>query len=140
MRPYEWSNHVELGLWPHVMLILLPSPPIPCPKWPTEPAITLLATIYLQMSGPVCSRHGSGYVDTSGNCSQPGDIAREHQLIDPGTGELASGLQGKGRMAEPEVILEKIIERFGRETQTAEAGRSRSQPGPTAKRSILFVL
>jgi phosphopantothenoylcysteine decarboxylase/phosphopantothenate--cysteine ligase len=35
------------------------------------------------------------------------------EIIEPGTGELASGLIGKGRMEEPENILAKIIEYFG---------------------------
>ena len=58
-------------------------------------------------------------------------LLRGHQLIDPGTGELASGLQGKGRMAEPEVILEKIIERFGREHRPLSGRKILITAGPT---------
>lgn len=106
----EWNNHVELGLWADLMLIA-PASANTLSKMANGICDNLLLATYLSAKCPVWFApamdldmflHGS----TSENIKkliQFGNIC-----IEPTSGELASGLVGKGRMEEPEVIAEKI--------------------------------
>ena len=129
----EWSNHVELGLWPHVMLFA-PLTANTLSKMAHGTSDNLLLATYLSARCPVMFAPAMDldmwtHPATAANLETL--LKRGHQLIDPGTGELASGLQGKGRMAEPEVILEKIIERFGREHRPLSGKKILITAGPT---------
>jgi phosphopantothenoylcysteine decarboxylase/phosphopantothenate--cysteine ligase len=108
-----WKSHVELGYWADLMLF---APVTACTlgKMASGIADNFLVTAYLSAKCPVMVapamdldmyRHPS----TQKNISILRSYANE--IIEPQTGELASGLSGPGRMEEPERILE-IIRRF----------------------------
>ena len=105
-----WNSHVDLGLWSDLYLIA-PASANTIAKMAHGVADNLLLTTYLSAKCPVfiapamdldMYRHPS----TVRNI----EILRSYgnQIIEPGTGELASGLFGKGRMEEPEIIVEKL--------------------------------
>ncbi|RFZ81593.1 bifunctional phosphopantothenoylcysteine decarboxylase/phosphopantothenate--cysteine ligase CoaBC [Mucilaginibacter terrenus] len=103
----EWNNHVELGLWADLMLIA-PASANTMAKMAGGLVDNLLTAVYLSAKCPVyfapamdldmwkhdSTKHNIAQLKTFGNT-----------LIPPGSGELASGLHGEGRMAEPEEIL-----------------------------------
>ncbi len=102
----EWNNHVELGLQAD-LLIIAPASANTLAKMATGLCDNLLMGVYLSAKCPVyfapamdldmwkhdATRENVEKLQSFGNI-----------LIPPGTGELASGLQGEGRMAEPEEI------------------------------------
>lgn len=106
-----WSNHVELGLWADYMLIA-PTSANTLGKMANGICDNLLLATYLSAKCPVyfapamdldmwkheSTQQNIRTLQTNGNI-----------LIKPGTGELASGLEGEGRMAEPEAII-KFLE------------------------------
>jgi phosphopantothenoylcysteine decarboxylase/phosphopantothenate--cysteine ligase len=103
----EWNNHVELGLWAD-LLVVAPGSANTLAKMATGLCDNLLTAVYLSAKCPVyfapamdldmwkheTTTHNIAQLQTFGNI-----------LIPPGYGELASGLQGEGRMAEPEDII-----------------------------------
>ncbi len=102
-----WSNHVELGLWADYMLIA-PASANTLGKMANGLCDNLLTAVYLSAKCPVLFapamdldmwKHESTQ-DNVTKLKQMGDT-----MIAPGKGELASGLYGEGRMAEPEEIL-----------------------------------
>ncbi len=109
-----WTNHVELGLWADAYIIA------PCSagtlaKMATGLCDNLLTTTYLSARCPVfvCPamdldmyRHPA----TEANLQKIKSYG--NLIIDAGYGELASGLTGQGRMAEPETIVEKLQQFF----------------------------
>lgn len=106
-RSGQWNNHVDLGLWADAMVIA-PASANTLAKMASGLCDNLLLAVYLSARCPVffapamdldMLRHPS----TQNNLSRLKDYA--NILIDPGFGELASGLTGSGRMAEPEQIL-----------------------------------
>ncbi|WP_214073904.1 bifunctional phosphopantothenoylcysteine decarboxylase/phosphopantothenate--cysteine ligase CoaBC [Mucilaginibacter sp. dw_454] len=104
----EWNNHVELGLWADLMLIA-PISANTLAKLAGGLTDNLLTAVYLSAKCPVYFapamdldmwKHPS--TKTNVQALQGfGNI-----MIAPGSGELASGLHGEGRMAEPEEIIE----------------------------------
>jgi phosphopantothenoylcysteine decarboxylase/phosphopantothenate--cysteine ligase len=103
----EWNSHVNLGLWADAYLIA-PATANSIGKMAAGIADNLLLTTYLSAKCPVfvapamdmdMYRHPATVRNIETLQSQ-GDI-----IIDAETGELASGLEGKGRMAEPETIV-----------------------------------
>ncbi len=104
----EWNNHVELGLWAD-MLIVAPATANTLAKMANGLCDNLLTAVYLSAKCPVyfapamdldmwlhpATRHNVGKLQSYGNI-----------MISPGSGELASGLYGEGRLAEPEEIVE----------------------------------
>jgi len=109
-----WSNHVELGLWADYMLIA-PASANTLAKMATGICDNLLTAVYLSAKCPVLFAPAMDldmwkHESTQHNIQQ---LQTYHnQLIAPGSGELASGLYGEGRMAEPEEIfsfLETLI-------------------------------
>lgn len=107
-----WANHVELGRWADVMLIA----PLSCntlAKMAQGLCDNLLLATYLSATCPVVTapamdedmwRHPS----TKANLGRLGQFG--NRIIPVEKGELASGLYGDGRMAEPESILSYIRE------------------------------
>lgn len=107
----SWNSHVELGLWADLMLIA-PLTANTIAKMAYGLCDNLLLTTYLSarcpvMVAPAMDMDMFQHPSTLKNM----DIIRSYGniIIEPPSGELASGLHGKGRMEEPEIILEKVI-------------------------------
>ncbi|SDF32481.1 phosphopantothenoylcysteine decarboxylase / phosphopantothenate--cysteine ligase [Mucilaginibacter pineti] len=104
----EWNNHVELGIWAD-MLIIAPATANTLAKMANGLCDNLLSAVYLSAKCPVyfapamdldmwlhpATRKNVNTLQSFGNT-----------LIAPGSGELASGLYGEGRMAEPDEIVD----------------------------------
>ena len=106
----EWSNHVELGLWAD-MMVVAPLTANTMAKMKNGECDNLLVATYLSAKCPVyfapamdldMYKHPSTNANIS-TLQEYGNI-----LIPSGFGELASGLVGEGRMAEPTEIIESI--------------------------------
>ncbi len=114
-----WNSHVELGAWAD-LFIIAPLTANTMSKMASGQADNLLLASYLSAKCPVVYapamdldmyRHPS----TTKNVSilqSYGNI-----LIEPTSGELASGLHGKGRLQEPEYILSLIISLLGKDDE-----------------------
>ncbi|TKC02850.1 bifunctional phosphopantothenoylcysteine decarboxylase/phosphopantothenate--cysteine ligase CoaBC [Pedobacter frigoris] len=103
-----WSNHVELGLWADYMLIA-PASANTLAKMATGLCDNLLTAVYLSakcsvLFAPAMDLDMWKHESTQQNIVQL--ISYGNLLIPPGSGELASGLYGEGRMAEPEEIVD----------------------------------
>jgi len=103
----EWNNHVELGLWADVMIIA-PASANTLAKMANGLVDNLLTAVYLSAKCPVYFAPAMD-LDMWKHPSTTANIETLHTfgniMIAPGTGELASGLHGEGRMAEPEEIM-----------------------------------
>ena len=106
----EWHSHVKLGEWADLYLIA-PATANTMAKMATGVADNLLLTTYLSARCPVAVAPAMdldmyAHVATQRNMNS----LREDgvHIIEPGSGFLASGLVGKGRMAEPEQIVEAV--------------------------------
>jgi len=108
----EWNNHVEMGLWPDLM-ILAPLTANSMAKIATGQSDNFLMAVYLSAKCPVYFAPAMD-LDMYKHPATQDNIQRlqsfGHVLIPAESGELASGLEGKGRMAEPETIVQKIEE------------------------------
>jgi phosphopantothenoylcysteine decarboxylase/phosphopantothenate--cysteine ligase, prokaryotic len=110
----SWTNHVELGRWADLMVIA----PLSCnslAKMATGRCDNLLMAVYLSATCPVMvapamdedmwlhptTKENLQTIQKNGN-----------RILNVGFGELASGLTGEGRMAEPEEILKEIKDFF----------------------------
>jgi phosphopantothenoylcysteine decarboxylase/phosphopantothenate--cysteine ligase len=112
----DWNSHVDLGLWAHLFLIA-PATANTLAKMANGVADNLLLTTYLSARCPV-------YVAPSMDMdmlNHPSTIINIETLkafgnfiLEPASGELASGLSGKGRMAEPEEIVKEIRDFFSK--------------------------
>ena len=105
-----WNNHVELGLWADAMVIA-PASANTLAKLANGLCDNILSAVYLSARCPVFVAPAMD-VDMWHHPATQSNIRRlqEHgvKIIPVGHGELASGLVGDGRMAEPEEILEFI--------------------------------
>lgn len=106
-----WHSHVDLGLWADIMIIA-PATATTIGKMANGIADNMLVTTYLSMKNPVFVAPAMdldmfSHPSTQSNINRL--IAFGNIILEPDSGELASGLKGKGRMQEPENILEKII-------------------------------
>jgi phosphopantothenoylcysteine decarboxylase/phosphopantothenate--cysteine ligase len=106
----EWNNHVELGLWADIAIIA-PASANTLAKMVNGLCDNLLTAVYLSAKCPVYFAPAMDldmwkHPSTVENISQLQSFG--NIMIAPGTGELASGLHGEGRMAEPEEILSLI--------------------------------
>lgn len=103
----EWNNHVELGLWADAFLIA-PASANTLAKMANGICDNLLLASYLSAKCPVYFAPAMD-LDMYKHKSTVDNLKRlqsyGNKIIQPGTGELASGLFGKGRMAEPEEII-----------------------------------
>lgn len=104
----EWNNHVELGLWADAMIIA-PATANTLAKMAYGLCDNLLLATYLSAKCPVYFAPAMD-LDMWKHPATTQNIAKLQSygniLINPGTGELASGLHGEGRMAEPEEIVD----------------------------------
>ncbi len=110
----SWNSHVDLGLWADLMIVA-PATASTIGKMANGIADNMLITTYLSskcpvMVAPAMDLDMFAHPSTQRNIS----ILKEYGniIIEPGEGELASGLEGKGRMEEPEKILEVVIRHF----------------------------
>ena len=113
-RDGTWNSHVDLGLWADAMLIA-PATASTIGKMAHSIADNMLITTYLSMKAPVFVAPAMdldmyAHPSTQHNL----DILRSYgnHIIEPQSGFLASGLEGKGRMEEPEKIVEELTEFF----------------------------
>ncbi len=106
----QWNNHVELGLWADLMLIA-PATANTLSKMASGTSDNFLLATYLSAKCPVYFAPAMDldmYKHPSTKNSFEKLISFGNIMIPAGTGELASGLSGEGRMAEPEEILQFI--------------------------------
>lgn len=110
----QWNSHVSLGEWADCFLIA-PATANTLAKMTAGVADNLLLTTYLSarcevMVAPAMDLDMYAHYTTQRNLTEL--QAHGVHIIEPNAGELASGLEGKGRMAEPEEIVEKLKEHF----------------------------
>jgi len=103
----EWNNHVELGLWADIFVIA-PASANTIGKMANGLCDNLLLAAYLSAKSPVYFAPAMDldmwkHTATQDNISKLQSFG--NILIPPGNGELASGLYGEGRMAEPEDMI-----------------------------------
>lgn len=109
-----WDNHVHLALWADA-LIIAPATANTLAKMSTGLCDNLLMAVYLSAKSsiflaPAMDLDMWKHPVTQKNISYLQSIG--HLVIPPGSGHLASGLEGEGRLAEPEEILEFVDKYF----------------------------
>ena len=113
-RDGTWHSHVALGLWADAMLIA-PATASTIGKMANGVADNMLITTYLSMKAPVFVAPAMD-LDMYAHPTTQQNLDRlrsfGNQITEPQSGFLASGLEGKGRMEEPEVIVERLEEFF----------------------------
>src|SRR5574344_1278365 len=113
-RDGTWNSHVDLGLWADAMVIA-PCTASTMGKMANGIADNMLITTYLSMKAPVFLAPAMD-LDMYKHPSTQANMARLKEygniIIEPASGFLASGLEGKGRMEEPEVIVDYIDQYF----------------------------
>ena len=113
-RDGTWNSHVDLGLWADAMLIA-PCTASTLGKMANGIADNMLITTYLSMKAPVFIAPAMD-LDMYQHPSTQQNMERlksfGNHIIEPASGFLASGLEGKGRMEEPEIIIEKLDKFF----------------------------
>ena len=122
-RDGTWHSHVKLGLWADAMLIA-PCTASSLGKMANGIADNMLITTYLSMKAPVFIAPAMDldmyqHPTTQQNMERLRSFV--NHIIEPASGFLASGLEGKGRMEEPERIVEFLDKALG----TKEEGRSK---------------
>ncbi|MDA3878904.1 MAG: phosphopantothenoylcysteine decarboxylase [Prolixibacteraceae bacterium] len=109
-----WHSHVDLGRWADLMLVA-PATASSMGKMANAIADNMLITTYLSMKCPVMIapamdldmyKHPANYANIE-KLQSYGNI-----IVEPDSGELASGLVGKGRMKEPELIMDEVVRFF----------------------------
>jgi len=109
-----WTSHVDLALWADLM-ILAPLSANTISKMTTGQCDNFLMAVYMSarcpvMLAPAMDHDMYLHPATQENISKLRSFG--HQIVEPTHGELASGLVGKGRMTEPEEILDLVIAHF----------------------------
>ena len=111
-RDGTWHSHVDLGLWADAMLIA-PATANTLAKMAHGVADNMLLTTYLSMKAPVLVAPAMDldmYAHPATQANLQLLAQRGVHVIEPGTGFLASTLEGKGRMEEPEAIVRQLDE------------------------------
>lgn len=105
-----WHSHVDLGLWADAMIIA-PATASSIGKMVTGIADNMLITTYLSMRAPIFIAPAMD-LDMFAHPTTRRNLIQLQQdgchIIEPTEGELASHLIGKGRMEEPEIIVEQL--------------------------------
>ena len=132
-RDGTWNSHVDLGIWADAMLIA-PCTAATLGKMANGIADNMLITTYLSMKAPVfvapamdldmyrhpSTQHNMEVIKGYGN-----------MIIEPQSGFLASGLEGKGRMEEPEIIVAALDNYFNEQNKPLEGKKIMITAGPT---------
>lgn len=121
-RDGTWHSHVDLGLWADVMLTA-PATASTIGKMANGIADNMLITTYLSMKAPVFVAPAMDldmYAHPSTQANLKTLMSYGNHIIEPGTGFLASKLEGKGRMEEPENIVASL-DRFFAEQEAGAA-------------------
>lgn len=131
----EWHSHVDLGLWADAMVVA-PATACTIGKMAHGVADNMLVTTYLSAKAPVFVAPAMD-LDMMAHPSTTANLnllrSYGNQIIEPASGELASHLIGKGRMEEPERIVEVLREFFSSKGQFA-GKRVLVTAGPTYER------
>lgn len=133
----QWNSHVDLGLWADAMVVA-PATASTIAKMATGVADNMLVTTYLSAKAPVFVAPAMDldmfkHPTTTRNL----DLLRSYgnHVIEPEAGELASHLIGKGRMEEPEKILDVLVDFFNSHDRQDLAGKNVIvTAGPTYER------
>ena len=131
-RDGTWHSHVDLGLWADAMLIA-PCTASTLGKMAHSVADNMLITTYLSMKAPVFIAPAMDldmfqHPSTQANLQQLKSYG--NHIIEPASGFLASGLEGKGRMEEPERIVEQL-DKFFNPTADLQGKHIMITAGPT---------
>ena len=130
-RDGTWNSHVKLGLWADAMLIA-PCTASTLGKMANGVADNMLVTTYLSMKAPVFIAPAMDldmyqHPTTQANMDRLRSFG--NQIIEPQSGFLASGLEGKGRMEEPKNIVAYLDNYF--EEKDLQGKRIMITAGPT---------
>ena len=130
-RDGTWHSHVDLGLWADVMLIA-PATASTIGKMANGVADNMLITTYLSMKAPVFIAPAMDldmYAHPSTQQNLKTLQSYGNHIIEPGTGFLASKLEGKGRMEEPENIVACLEQFFSQQNCAKENTQQDSMKG-----------
>ncbi|MBQ4380112.1 MAG: bifunctional phosphopantothenoylcysteine decarboxylase/phosphopantothenate--cysteine ligase CoaBC [Bacteroidaceae bacterium] len=131
-RDGTWHSHVDLGLWADAMLIA-PATASTIGKMANGIADNMLITTYLSMKAPVFIAPAMD-LDMYAHPTTQQNLQRlqsfGNHIIEPQTGFLASKLEGKGRMEEPEAIVE-ALEQFFAQSSDLSGKKVLITAGPT---------
>ena len=131
-RDGRWNSHVDLGLWADAVLIA-PATASTIGKMANGIADNMLITTYLSAKAPVFVAPAMDLDMFAHPATQKNlDILRSYgnHIIEPGTGELASHLVGKGRMEEPENII-RVLDEFFASSDELSGKKVMITAGPT---------
>ena len=135
-RDGTWHSHVALGLWADAMVIA-PCTASTLGKMAGGVADNMLVTTYLSMKAPVFIAPAMD-LDMYAHPSTQANLERlrsyGNHIIEPQSGYLASGLEGKGRMEEPEAIVKAVDDYFRGNTGQLAGKRIMITAGPTFER------
>ncbi|MDR3266290.1 MAG: bifunctional phosphopantothenoylcysteine decarboxylase/phosphopantothenate--cysteine ligase CoaBC [Tannerella sp.] len=131
-RDGTWYSHVDLGIWADVMLIA-PATASTIGKMANGIADNMLVTTYLSCKAPVFVAPAMdldmfAHQTTQRNLDQLRSCG--NIIIEPETGELASGLEGKGRMSEPADIV-NVLKKFFYRNEMLCGKKALITAGPT---------
>ena len=122
-RDGTWNSHVDLGLWADAMVIA-PCTASTMGKMAHGIADNMLITTYLSMKAPVFIAPAMDldmYKHPSTQANMKTLLSYGNHIIEPEVGFLASGLEGKGRMEEPDVIVDYLDRYFQMKEDEANA-------------------
>lgn len=130
----EWHSHVDLGLWADLMIVA-PATACTIAKMATGVADNMLITTYLSAKEPVMVAPAMD-LDMFAHPTTRRNLATLRadgvMILDSPDGELASGLTGKGRMLEPELIIRAVKDFFAqRNARDFEGKKVLITAGPT---------
>ena len=125
-----WHSHVDLGLWADVMVVA-PATAASIGKMAHGIADNMLITTYLSSKAPVFIAPAMDLDMFAHPTTQHNlDLLRSYgnHIIEPASGELASHLEGKGRMEEPDRIVAIIEDFFAAQQSLAKKNHDYSGP------------
>lgn len=132
-RDGTWNSHVDIGLWADAMLIA-PCTASTLGKMANGIADNMLITTYLSMKAPVFIAPAMD-LDMYAHPSTQQNLKRLQSygniIIEPQSGFLASGLEGKGRMEEPDAIVKVLDEFFEEDKDSLKGKKIMITAGPT---------
>ena len=138
-RDGTWHSHVDLGLWADAMLIA-PATAATIGKMANGIADNMLITTYLSMKAPVFVAPAMDldmYAHPSTQQNLKTLQSYGNYIIEPGTGFLASKLEGKGRMEEPENIVAFLEKALSSASSSEEKTKSCVRQSLTGKKVLI---